>query len=92
MLFNPICGDGLRVSAEVCDDQSNGVTPEVGCATGCQGVANGYTCSGGTATGKDTCNIGCGDNFIRGTETCEDGNLVADDGCTACQVDVGWTA
>ncbi|HLC76243.1 MAG TPA: DUF4215 domain-containing protein [Candidatus Peribacterales bacterium] len=33
----------------------------------------------------------CGDGTMRGTETCDDGNTVADDGCSvACTIESGW--
>ena len=32
----------------------------------------------------------CGNGSIEGTETCDDGNAVADDGCTNCAIDVNY--
>ncbi len=49
-------------------------------------------CVGGSPTAKDTCSHTCGDNFIVGTEECEDGNTVSGDGCSSsCMKEAGFT-
>jgi cysteine-rich repeat protein len=40
----PICGDGLNVKGETCDD---GAKDGKGCKDDCFGVIKGYTCIGG---------------------------------------------
>ncbi len=51
---------------------------------------------GTTATGAYTLDIltirpqECGDGFVDGSEACDDGNTVDNDGCTACVIDVGY--
>ena len=40
----------------------------------------------------DVCAAVCGDGVLAGGETCDDGNLEADDGCSAkCASEPGWT-
>ncbi|MGI5863171.1 MAG: DUF4215 domain-containing protein [Myxococcales bacterium] len=34
--------------------------------------------------------LACGDGIVAPTEECDDNNDVADDGCTACEIDDGW--
>ena len=48
----------------------------------------------GAATLDITCGdpVVCGDSAIGGAETCDDGNALAGDGCSAtCAVEAGWT-
>lgn len=49
----PICGDGLRLGAEVCDD-GNAAAGD-GCSATCDAVEAGFACSGGSASSKDAC-------------------------------------
>lgn len=43
-----------------------------------------YTCASPPAT--------CGDGVVEGAETCDDGNALAGDGCSAtCALEAGWT-
>ena len=38
-----------------------------------------------------TCQYTCGDGVVSGGEACDDGNVVAGDGCSAvCEVEAGW--
>lgn len=61
-----------------------------GCTRLCQ-VENGWTCSGGTNSNKDTCVEIKADCWRVGTETCDDGNLINGDGCNSVmQVETGW--
>lgn len=48
-----ICGDGLRVGSEACDD-GNQVSLD-GCATDCASVEDGFYCSGGSSSSADVC-------------------------------------
>jgi cysteine-rich repeat protein len=43
--------------------------------------------AGGTCAAQ----VGCGDGVVAADETCDDGNAVPFDGCTACKVDAGFT-
>lgn len=85
------CGDGKimkRESSIYCDDDNS--FDGDGCSGGCS-VETGYTCSGGSASQKDTCSEICGDGLKMGQLECDDGNTFADDGCSPdCKVEVGW--
>ena len=50
---SPICGDGKVLGSETCDDGNLNGTE--GCNALCNGVANGYTCTGGTSTSASVC-------------------------------------
>ncbi len=72
--LGPYCGDGaVAAGIEECDDGRNISTyGEPGCGPGCKAVPR------------------CGDGRIDGLygETCDDGNTVSDDGCSAtCQLE-----
>jgi cysteine-rich repeat protein len=47
-----------------------------------------------TQNGTDACTTICGDGiltFNNATESCDDGNLLSNDGCDSkCQVEPGW--
>ncbi|MBL8783297.1 MAG: DUF4215 domain-containing protein, partial [Deltaproteobacteria bacterium] len=60
-----------------------------GCSSTCS-FESGWTCP--TAGGNGgACSTVCNDGFIRGAETCDDGNANAGDGCgTTCLKEVGW--
>jgi cysteine-rich repeat protein len=62
----PICGDNYRVTGETCDDGDK--TDGNGCKSDCSGTLDSWTCTGGTATTKDTCVTACKDTFLRGSE------------------------
>ncbi len=82
----PICGDGLKRGAEVCD-QGNVVNGD-GCSSLCT-LESGWTC---TAASPSVCTPICGDGLKRGSEACDQGNVVAGDGCSAtCTVEANWT-
>ncbi len=51
----------------------------------------GYTCQGGGASQPDTCMPICGDGrLVPGKETCDDGNIRDDDGCSSkCTIEPG---
>ena len=62
---SPICGDGIVVFSEACDD---GLLDGKGCLNNCTGEINGYYCSGGTPTTPSVCTSHCGDGWIVDTE------------------------
>lgn len=81
----PICGDGVVVGTEACDD-GNGLDGD-GCSRTCVGEA-GFTCTGSPSS----CSAICGDSQIVGIESCDDGNATGGDGCSLmCQIESGWT-
>lgn len=59
--------------------------------TGTQCYENSDCVSGATCAVGLCVNTICGDGFITGSEACDDGGLVAGDGCSAtCTVETGW--
>jgi MYXO-CTERM domain-containing protein len=40
--------------------------------------------------GQTVCARLCGDGVVLADEECDDGNLAREDGCSHCQVEVGW--
>jgi len=79
------CGDSILVegveSCEVDDTQA--------CTTA-EGYSGTATCDL-TCTGFDTCVSAefCGDSVVNGNEACDDGDVIAGDGCDAsCQIEV----
>jgi cysteine-rich repeat protein len=83
-----VCGDGIRLGAEVCDD-GNALDGD-GCDSSCQTEA-GFECTGGSHLAADTCSPKCGDGVNLGDEACDDGNLDTEDGCNnECEVEIGW--
>lgn len=62
-----VCGDGMMVGPELCDD-GNTVDND-GCSGNCSAVA--------------ICGDGGVDNVFPATEVCDDGNTIEDDGCSA---------
>lgn len=86
---SPICGDGLVLGDETCDDGSN---DGIGCAYGCIGNATGWNCTGGGPTSASICKTICGDGILISPESCDDGNLINGDGCSSsCTIEKGWT-
>jgi cysteine-rich repeat protein len=92
-----VCGDAQTLGAEkeipnFCDDGNN--VDGDGCSARCR-VECGYKCSGPAAsntTTADICYTVCGDALLAGNETCDDGNTVSGDGCSAecLAVEPGW--
>ncbi len=79
-----VCGDGLLVGAEGCDD-GNYFDGD-----GCDGcvVQPGWVC----ATPGEPCTAVCGDGLVVGTESCDDGNVVSGDGCNwLCVLEAGYS-
>lgn len=74
---SPICGDGLILGSETCDDNDGTPANSDGCDTSCQ-VESGWTCTG---TSNSVCSEICGDGIIVGIEECDDHNILDNDGC-----------
>lgn len=70
-----LCGDGVLVSPEICDD-GNKLNGD-GCDQTCL-VETGFNC---TTLSPSTCTPICGDGLIKGSEPCDDKNLLSNDGC-----------
>ena len=91
-----ICGNGVRSTAEQCDD--NNTVGGDGCNALCQ-VELGYECTstnheGSGVGGMDECAPKCGDGrriVWDDTEDCDDNNTKAGDGCGPyCKREPGW--
>lgn len=88
------CGDGVTAGTEKCDD-ANGVNNAAcwnidGCSN-CQ-VVTGWTCFYTSNYTKSHCKEICGDGYDYYHYGCDDGNLVAGDGCDGyCRVEIGYT-
>ena len=81
-----VCGDGLVVAAETCDD--NGTAAGDGCSDSCA-VESGWACD--TAEPSVCHQIVCGDGLVDAPETCDDSGTDNADGCSdACVVESGW--
>jgi cysteine-rich repeat protein len=81
---HPVCGDGLALGDEQCDDGNR--ADGDGCDTACE-LENGWTCS---LAPFSACEPICGDGVRRGDEVCDDGNRVPDDGCPETCRDAEW--
>lgn len=78
----PICGDGLKVSYEGCDDGN--LAEHDGCSSTCT-IETGFQCT------TDGCTTFCGDGYRVFPEECDDNNTASNDGCSAsCTVEDGW--
>jgi cysteine-rich repeat protein len=67
------CGDGKKVSAEVCDDNKLDNDATSGCSGVCTAVKAGYICTPGDRLNPSQCFAKCGDTiFISTLEQCED--------------------
>ncbi|MGB1607969.1 MAG: DUF4215 domain-containing protein, partial [Promethearchaeia archaeon] len=90
-----ICGDGMRKGGEECDDGNT--EGDDGCSSSCA-IEAGFTCSGARAYWQcggagDSCRLGCGIGVMEegSSKECDDGNLVAGDGCSpGCRVECGF--
>lgn len=93
-----ICGDGIRTTAEACDD--NNTAGGDGCNAMCR-VEVGFKCVSSNAFGSgvggvDTCAPVCGDGrrvtWSANAEGCDDNNTIAGDGCSPdCAVEAGYS-
>jgi cysteine-rich repeat protein len=72
-----ICGDGLMLGIEKCDD---GTQNGLGCNEDCSGPATGFTCQCSIA--PCSCLHVCGDGIRVEGEQCDDGNTKSNDGCS----------
>ncbi|QDG52757.1 DUF4215 domain-containing protein [Persicimonas caeni] len=80
-----ICGDGLLVGDEACDDGNT--DPNDGCDDNCE-FEDGYACP---TPGEACVETTCGDGLFGGGEECDDGNLIAGDGCDPlCREELIW--
>ncbi len=78
-----ICGDGVVVTPEGCDD---GAEAAGGCDSSC-GVEAGWDCTGAPSV----CVEICGDGLVVGAEGCDDDNGDDGDGCdVGCVVEAGY--
>jgi cysteine-rich repeat protein len=86
---SPVCGDGMLVGAETCDQGGGNVANGDGCSATCQ-LESGWACS---AALPSVCAQTCGNNTVDANEQCDDGNLVGGDGCSAsCRFAIGCAA
>lgn len=99
----PICGDNLIKPSEdgvneQCDDGPQKIGNGDGCSSTCT-VETGYSCNANPCTQSKATNDGvplfttnCGDNaWAEGTEECDDGNTLENDGCTgSCEIQEGY--
>eukprot|EP00931_Biecheleriopsis_adriatica_P040733 TRINITY_DN23337_c0_g1_i1.p1 TRINITY_DN23337_c0_g1~~TRINITY_DN23337_c0_g1_i1.p1 ORF type:complete len:4853 (-),score=966.29 TRINITY_DN23337_c0_g1_i1:13-14571(-) len=87
----PICGDGLRVVGEECDD-GNEISGD-GCGPNCKFEQfKGTACPPASDGLGGVCRATCGDGVRGPVEECDDGNSISGDGCSAsCQVERGFT-
>lgn len=70
------CGDGIVVGIEYCDDG------KLGCSNDCLSEKTGWVCPGTSPSQRTSCHPICGDSMIIFTiETCDDNNVINDDGC-----------
>ncbi|HWO23947.1 MAG TPA: Ig-like domain-containing protein [Kofleriaceae bacterium] len=76
----PVCGDGLVVSPETCDDGN--ADYDDGCSDECA-IEPGWSCTGQPST----CTTICGDGSVVGGEQCDDGDTDETDGCTTSCID-----
>ncbi|CAJ1437050.1 unnamed protein product [Effrenium voratum] len=85
-----ICGDGLLVQGEECDD-GNQVSGD-GCGWNCKIEQLGTSCPQASDGNGGVCRATCGDGVRGPVEECDDGNSFGGDGCSAsCQIERGFT-
>ncbi|CAE7214372.1 psiR [Symbiodinium sp. CCMP2592] len=85
-----VCGDGLLVLGEECDDGN--VATGDGCGPNCLLEQQGTSCPPASDGLGGVCRATCGDGVRGPVEECDDGNSVSGDGCSAtCQVERGFT-
>ena len=98
------CGDGAIEGTEVCDDNDTVSNGEGFCVADCTGIQR---CGDGVVTGLEVCDDAgdslqcdddctlpsCGDGQVNTAlgESCDDGGIEDDDGCSSlCVVQLGW--
>ena len=77
----PICGDGIFVQGEICDDGNTSDADK--CLGNCTGPVPGYSCVPGNLTSSSTCIEVCGDAILTPGEKCDDDFTVNGDGCSS---------
>ena len=82
-----VCGDGLVVGSEQCDDGNT--DPNDGCDSLC-GEEQGYACTNLPVL-PSICVSTCGDGVRANNEQCDDNNLLPGDGCSPlCTIEPGF--
>ena len=77
-----ICGDGLVVGEEICDNADKVLGDGIKCLDDCSGSHPGWTCTGGSTTTPSVCESTCGDGVVVFGEQCDDGDNDSLDGCS----------
>jgi fibro-slime domain-containing protein len=79
------CGDGILVGLEECEYATGEtVGSKTGCSADCK-IVTGYDCA---TTAPFACAATtCGNKIVERGEQCDDGNLLAFDGCYKCQLE-----
>jgi len=72
----PICGDGIILSPESCDD--NDVDNGDGCSSACA-IESGFQCLNNAP--PSVCSPICGDGKVMVGEVCDDGDVSDSSGC-----------
>ena len=73
------CGDGIVLSPfEQCDPAAPGTNMDKACSSTCK-FNEGWACTGSPPTCHQT---KCGDGKVEGSEGCDDGNTLPNDGCS----------
>ena len=86
-----VCGDGIVADYEECDDGN--AEADDGCSSNCA-LETGWQCeTPGQPCVKDVViDAVCGDGQKADNESCDDGNLDAEDGCAPdCTIEEGWS-
>ncbi|CAD8121703.1 unnamed protein product [Paramecium sonneborni] len=92
----PICGDGIIIGNEQCDDMNNEYNDgcfqcQNVCDQYCTNCFNGicYSCQPGRFVYANVCVSFCGDGYyVPQNENCDDGNDLNNDGCNQnCQIE-----
>ena len=88
----PICGDGIVIWPEECDDNNTVIGD--GCGDDCM-IEEGFSCGSteNTATGFNfsVCSPICGDGRVVISEGCDDNNTINGDGCGSdCMIEEGF--
>ncbi len=75
----PDCGDGIVLSPmEQCDPAAPGTNMDQACSSTCK-FKDGWACTGNPPSCHQT---KCGDGKVEGSEGCDDGNTLPNDGCS----------